>query len=190
MALGACNSQSSSGVNAGIADVETDTRVEVISTPEGRTQTSPPSQIVTFEGFKDIKFGMTESEVIAHSNDKLARPKYLSTPEAWEDEKNCYYLELPGIAFMIYQGTLERIDIWGPDIATDDGAKIGLTATAIETIYPDIHHKPNFYTHPIQDLIWDIDSQTKIIFEQDEAGVISRFRIGKMPAIEFVEGCL
>ena len=56
--------------------------------------------------------------------------------------------------------------------------------------YVNIQYKPNFYSFPIEDLIVKIDEQTKLIFEQGKIGKIARFRIGKTPAIDFVEGCL
>ena len=163
-----------------------------IQDPHDKVDKNTADTIVTSEGIENIRFGMTEEEAIKASNGKWKRPEYLSVPSFWEEEKNCYYLgsENSGAALMVYNQEISRIDIWDTKIATETGARPGMDVETIEGLYVNIQYKPNFYSFPIEDLIVKIDEQKKLIFEQDEAGVISSFRIGKMPAIEFVEGCL
>lgn len=38
---------------------------------------------------------------------------------------------------MVLAGTVQRIDIGSPDIATERGAKIGMNFEAIEALYPN-----------------------------------------------------
>lgn len=177
--FGACSDSQSE------SDEGTIPEIQIISDIEDQAQDTPPAQIVSADGFENVRFGMTEAEAISSFNGTLERPEHIS-----DEYKNCYYLETSRVAFMVHYGKIDRIDIWTPEIATKEGARVGMNAKSIEDLYPDIQHKPNFYTFPIQDMIVEIYGDTKIIFEQDGDGVIERFRIGKTPAIEFVEGCL
>lgn len=147
---------------------------------------------ISASGFYNISFGMSEVEAISVADIALARPDYLSHEEFLEDEKDCFYLESEElkIGIMILDGTVQRFDVWDSKVVTEKGAKIGMTFEDVETLYSDRRRKPNFYTAPVEDLIVTLNEDTKIIFEQRSNDVIDSFRIGKVPAIEFVEGCL
>ena len=155
-------------------------------------------KVVSSIGFESVTFGMTESEANAKFSGGLERPKHLSVPEFWEEEKNCYYLypknsestETFEFGLMVESGVIQRIDVGSPNIVTERGAKIGMSFMDIEKLYSKTERKPNFYTYPFEDLIITLDEDTKIIFEQSGDEIVSNYRLGKVPAVEFVEGCL
>ena len=155
-------------------------------------QIEPNSYRISATGFGTISFGMSEAEAVSVANILLARPDYLSQEKFWEDEKDCFYLESETlkIGVMILDGTVQRFDVWDSYIETEKGAKIGMTFGDVENLYTDTRRKPNFYSAPLEDLIVTLNEDTKIIFEQRSSEFIHSFRIGKLPAIDFVEGCL
>jgi len=143
---------------------------------------------VTSEGYKNVQFGMTADEAIAAYDGDLMRPEFIS-----EEYENCFYLtpnESPEITFMVLSGLVQRIDIDSPEILTETGAGIGMSFQDVESLYPGTARKTNFYTYPLQDLIATLSDKTRAIFEQDDDGMIYTYRVGLLPAVELVEGCL
>ena len=142
--------------------------------------------VITSKGFENVTFGMTEAETRTAFKGALLKEYDPEYPE-------CYYLyENSGdISFMIYFGTLQRIDVYSStDIITNEGAAIGMSFGAIEKLYANTNRKPNFYSYPDEDLIVQLDENIKIVFEQSSNEVTRHFRVGRLPSIDFVEGCL
>jgi len=161
-------------------DDDVQIEVELIKTP------TSIKGFITRKGFENVMFGMTEAEVRTAFKSDLNKDYDPEYPE-------CYYLsENSGdISFMIYTGTLQRIDVHSsPDIVTKEGAAIGMNFGTIEKLYPNTYRKPNFYTDPDENLIVQLDENIKIIFEQSANEIIRHFRVGTLPSIDFVEGCL
>ena len=147
---------------------------------------TPIKGLITRKGFENVMFGMTEAEIRTAFKDRLFKEYDPEYPE-------CYYLyeDNGDISFMIYSGTLQRIDVYSsPDIVTKEGAAIGMSFGTIEKLYPNTYRKPNFYTYPDENLIVQLDENMKIIFEQSANEIIRHFRVGTIPSIDFVEGCL
>ena len=163
-------------------DRETEDEVEEVSFLPSK----PVKGIISSKGFENVTFGMTETEVKAAFKGHLEKDYDPEYPE-------CYYLSVDNadISFMIYSGTLQRIDIYGStDIETEQGAVIGMNFESVERLYPNTLRKPNFYTFPSEDLIVQLERNVKIIFEQSTNETIRHFRVGTVPSIDFVEGCL
>jgi len=156
---------------------------------EAEPITTAPTTIkgfITRKGFENIMFGMTEAEIRTAFKAPLFKEYDPEYPE-------CYYLyeDNGEISFMIYYGTLQRIDVYNsPDIITNEGAAIGISFKTIEKLYPNSFRKPNFYTYPDENLIVQLDENMKIIFEQSANEMVRHFRVGTIPSIDFVEGCL
>ena len=164
------------------SEIDDDVQIEVepIVTP------TSIKGFITRKGFENVMFGMTEAEVRTAFKDRLLKEYDPEYPE-------CYYLyeDNGDISFMIYSGTLQRIDVYSsPDIVTKEGAAIGMSFGTIEKLYPNTYRKPNFYTYPDENLIVQLDENMKIIFEQSTNEIIRHFRVGTIPSIDFVEGCL
>lgn len=163
-------------------EIDKDARKEMVTSP---VPTSIKG-IITQNGFENVMFGMTEVEIRKAFKHNLTRDYDPEYPE-------CYYLyeDTGDISFTIYSGTLQRIDVYSSlDVVTDKGAAIGMSFEAAEKLYPNSYRKPNFYTYPDENLVVQLNENIKIIFEQRANEIISHFRVGTLPSIDFVEGCL
>ena len=143
--------------------------------------------VVSTGGYCGVKFGMIEEK---------ARASYagtLSEPEAYADgdEESCYYLsdESADAAFMIVDGVIERVDVFGRSVATSAGAKSGMALADVAALYPDARREANPYTAALEDLHADLGGGVFAVFEQDERGRVRHFRIGRKPAVDYIEGC-
>jgi hypothetical protein len=115
-----------------------------------------------------------------------------------ETNSACYYLQPKGslqkdVGFMITGGRVARIDIYGNSITTLKGAKIGDSEAKIKSLYPgQIKVEPHKYVRGGHYLIFvPKDAAYKnyrMIFETD-GKVVTRYRSGKLPEAEYVEGC-
>lgn len=94
------------------------------------------------------------------------------------------------------QDRIARVDIYkGSSITTLSGAKVGDTEARIKSLYPgQIRVTPHKYTgrnggHYLTFVPKDAsDSNYRVIFETLN-GRVTQFRSGKLPEVEFVEGC-
>ncbi|MBD2626640.1 hypothetical protein [Trichormus variabilis] len=156
---------------------------------------------VTINGIGAVKAGMSLPEAAAAANTRL----YVS----FSGSDSCYYLqgegELKGISFMVTKDDVKsrqkyvtsdviaRVDIDDPKFTTVSGAKIGDTETRIKSLYPgQLKVTPHEYVsggHYLTLIPRDkTDQNYRVIFETDGKRV-TRFRSGKLPEVEFVEGC-
>lgn len=111
--------------------------------------------------------------------------------------KYCYYVspkrKPENISFMVSEYKIARIDIDNKNITTLKGAKIGDTETKIKQLYKGyIKIEPHQYVEKGHYLIFvpkdKADQNYRIVFETDGKKV-TRFRSGKLPEVEYVEGC-
>jgi hypothetical protein len=156
---------------------------------------------VTINGIGAVKAGMSLPEAAAAANNRL----YIS-PSAGD---GCYYIQgegdLKDISFMVTKDDVKsrqkyvtsdviaRVDIDDPRVTTISGAKIGDTEARIKSLYPgQIKVTPHNYVqngHYLTLIPKDsADKNYRLVFETDGKRV-TRFRSGKLPEVEFVEGC-
>lgn len=145
---------------------------------------------VAINGIGSIRVGMTVAEASIASGTKLVG----------KGEPSCYYvrpLGVPkGLGFMVTNGRIARVDVYeNKNITTLSGAKIGDTEARIKALYPgQIKVSPHKYTadsggHYLTYIPKDkSDRFYRLIFETDGKRV-TNFRAGKLPEVEFVEGC-
>ena len=91
---------------------------------------------------------------------------------------------------MFAKGTLARVDILSGPVQSDLGARIGDTEEQLKLLYGQtIRTSPHKYTdgHYLT-VLGESDSTSRIVFETDGNKVI-RFRSGRTPEVEYVEGC-
>lgn len=107
----------------------------------------------------------------------------------------CSMIEVPGapadVALMVVRDTVVRVDVTGGEAATAEGARVGDEAARIEELYPDrVRVVPHKYTAG-RYLVVPAPGDTlhRLVFETDEAGRVTRFRAGRFPEVEWVEGC-
>ena len=98
-----------------------------------------------------------------------------------------------GPLFMIEKGIVSRVDVARTStIATEAGARIGDTEARIKTLYPGrVTVEPHKYTDGHYLVVTPsatADQAFRIVFETDGEKVL-RYRSGRMPAVQYVEGC-
>src|SRR5215831_5569867 len=148
-----------------------------------------PPWKVYLNGVGPVKVGMSPREVSAAS----------AVPLIGDAQRNtaCYYIhpkEWPkGVHFMIINGRIARIDINSSEITTLSGARVGHTEDQVKSIYPGqikvqrhtYEEQGHYLTFVPNDPRY---SQYRIVFETD-GKVVTRYRAGKLPEVEWVEGC-
>ncbi|MBD2511145.1 hypothetical protein H6G91_28500 [Nostoc muscorum FACHB-395] len=140
-------------------------------------------------GIGAVRVGMTVSQAT-----KAAGTKLVGDPP----NNNCYYVkpqnETKSLSFMVTKGRISRVDVrQNTQITTLKGAKIGDTEAQIKSLYPgQIKVTPHKYVqggHYLTFVPKDrADQNYRVIFETDGKRVTG-FRSGKLPEVEFVEGC-
>lgn len=90
---------------------------------------------------------------------------------------------------MVTSGQIARIDIQDDSIATDAGARVGDNEERIKALYPDrIEVQPHKYSTGHYLIVTPQAGESRIIFETDGT-TVTRYRAGKLPEVEWVEGC-
>lgn len=162
-------------------------RVIVIERAEG--QVAIPSDVtVNAMGFGPIRVGMT----VAEAQRALGVPLPLLGPKM----EPCYYVasnDRPGIAFMIIEGRVARVDVHQQStVRTTEGAGIGDTEDRIHSLFQGrVEGQPHKYVegrHLMVRPAAAADSGHRIIFETDGKRV-TRYRAGRLPEVRWVEGC-
>jgi hypothetical protein len=96
--------------------------------------------------------------------------------------------QVPGILIMFVGEAVARVDVIGPGVATDAGIEVGMREERVRDAYGTIltvaAHK---YTDG-QYLTVAPDARHRIVFETD-GGWVTRYRVGRLPEVEWVEGC-
>lgn len=145
---------------------------------------------LTLRGLGPIKIGMT----LAEARKALSDPLKLE----YAGSEDCFYTtpsNMPeGIAFMVTDGCISRIEISSPAYASLSGARVGQTQEQLMAMYKGklkktrhTYIEEGFYlTFVPQDAE---DQQYRMVFDTDGKHVLG-IRAGKLPEVEFVEGCL
>ncbi|BAY77207.1 hypothetical protein NIES25_36670 [Nostoc linckia NIES-25] len=140
-------------------------------------------------GIGQVRVGMTVSQA-----SKAAGTRLVGDPP----NKYCYYVkpewDPKNVGFMVTEGRVSRVDVWRDSkITTLKGAKIGDTEARIKSLYPgQIKVTPHNYVSGGHYLTFvpkdQSDENYRVVFETDGKRV-TQFRSGKLPEVEFVEGC-
>ena len=136
---------------------------------------------VTPRGIGPVQVGMTTADALGVEVTGGAQAK-----------ESCEYVQagrLPaGVGVMSNAGRVARIDVDSGRVATAEGARIGDTDGRIRELYEGrVTEQPNKYT-PGHSLVVTPDAEHRIIFETD-GKVVTRFRAGRLPEVEWVERC-
>ena len=97
------------------------------------------------------------------------------------------------VGVMVVKGRIARIDVDTGSVTTEDGAKIGDTEDRVKNIYGDeVESRPHKFIPGGHYLIVKGDSTSagkEMVFETDASGKVIMFRAGRLPEVEWVEGC-
>jgi hypothetical protein len=112
------------------------------------------------------------------------------------DTSACTYLQWSdapeGVRIMTAGGRIARIDVNSGSTATADGARVGDTEQRIDSLYKGrVVSSPHKYTkghYLTVSPVAKTDSTYRIVFETDGQRV-TKYRAGRRPEVELVEGC-
>ncbi|BAZ30935.1 hypothetical protein NIES4074_34020 [Cylindrospermum sp. NIES-4074] len=144
---------------------------------------------LVINGIGPVQVGMTVPQAAKAAGIRLVGDK---------PNNNCYYVKPQGepkdIGFMVTQGRISRVDVWKNNkITTPKGAKIGDSEARIKSLYPGqikvTLHKYVQGGHYLTFIPKDrAEKNYRVLFETDGKRV-TQFKSGKLPEVEFVEGC-
>jgi hypothetical protein len=186
-----------------IATITLTTYTVTIGTVIAQTKLTSQAK-VTINSIGPVKVGMNIPQVTAAANTRL----YV---EYGGNDEACYYIsgegDLNGVSFMVTKDetksrdkyatsdVIARIDIDNPKITTVSGAKVGDTEARIKSLYPgQIKVTPHTYNGPQANYLTFVpknkaEQNYRVIFETDGQRV-TRYRVGKLPEVEYIEGCV
>ena len=144
-----------------------------------------------FSGFGPVPFG-AEAEAL-----KLAWGGPLEGGQDVEAGACHYLFPQPrpaqgyGTGFMIEGGRFVRVDVDDPAATAPGGGRIGMPATEIDALYPGrVERQPHKYVEGASYLRINREgSDAVLLFETDAQGVVTEWRIGVPPQVDYVEGC-
>lgn len=144
------------------------------------------SWVVTPRGIGPVQVGML-------ARDALGVSVNLATAEPTQ---TCAYVKAgrvpPGVGVMANGGVVARIDVDSGRTATAEGARIGDPEARIRQLYAGrVSEQPHKYTQGRYLVVTPTDaadSANRIIFETD-GSVVTSYRAGRRPEVEWVERC-
>lgn len=166
-----------------------------VTSVNAQAQLTERSQLA-LNGIGLIRVGMTVDEA-----SKSAGIRLITSGSGGGDEYECSYVhpqvEPKEIGFMVVKGRIARVDINNKRMTTLRGAKIGNTQEQIIKLYPgQIQVTPHHYVGaPPQNGKYltfvpkdAAEKNYRLVFETSKNRV-DRFRSGKLPEVEYIEGC-
>jgi hypothetical protein len=156
----------------------------------GSTATAaPPASAATWtmseRGWGPIRAGASLADARAALGGQLAEPA----------NRECDHVRPsgrpPGVLLMVVSGQVARVEVTDSTVATAAGARVGDSEARINQLYPGrVQSTPHKYTagHYLTVRGAGADSIHRLVFETDGQRV-TRYRGGRMPEVEWVEGC-
>ena len=141
---------------------------------------------VSATGYGPIRVGWTVAELNAALKENV-RPTYQASDE-------CDYIHparLPvRVNLMVVKDTVVRVDVDTTGVLTDKGAGVGDSEQRIAELYGPVKVQFHKYRPGGHNLIVTdpADSMLRIVFETD-SGKVVRYRAGRRPPVDYVEGC-
>lgn len=119
----------------------------------------------------------------------------VTQPDAAPRDPACAYArvgpEPESLRLMWVEGTLVRLEAIDRTLATDRGARVGDSEARLDSLYAGRGStRPHKYDPRGRYRIVPAtgDSTRRLVFETNGA-VVTQFRVGRMPEVEWVEGC-
>lgn len=183
-ALSACADRTASTVDS--------SAVDAAATPprDDGVVTTPATAYVYVSdyGVGDLRAGMTleQAQRVAADLKTITRT----------DSTECSYLDWPsappGVLVMYDGGRIARFDIDSAGLRTAAGAQVGDTEARVDSLYAGrVTTTPHKYTDGHYLTVTPpraADSLFRLVFEA-EGGKITRYRVGMLPQVQYVEGC-
>ena len=174
-----------------VAEEVATTTTATTAAPSTGTAELTSDDVVTLRALGPVTLGMTVEEAVAASGLSLTQDFGRASTD------NCYYVTagagLPGVAFMVVDGAVVRVEINAPSvIATRSGVRIGTPESSVREVYPDNIRQANDAVSEGQALAFvpndEADADYRIYFAID-GGEVSSYRLGIRPAVDNLLGC-
>ena len=152
-----------------------------------RAASAATDSSVTEHGLGPLRTGMTIAEATTALGGALVVP-------AEYDTTLCDYATWrggpPGVHVMVHQGRIARVEVDSGGVATAAGVRVGDSEERIKSLYPGrVTVTPHKYEDGRYLTVNGVgDSSVAIVFETSK-GRVTRYRAGRRPAVEYVEGC-
>jgi hypothetical protein len=180
--------------SASSADTTTSATTVVASDSTPALEVADTSWAVRFDGAGPLRVGMTFEEAKAALGGALAMSAQAAGPD--EGLSRCQQLQSPsmpaGTWVMLEGQRVVRLDVDSGPVATVEGARIGDTEARVQQLYAGrVTVQPHKYTDGRYLVVRPsaaADSTHLLVFETD-GNVVTRFRGGRRPQVEYVEGC-
>jgi hypothetical protein len=153
----------------------------------GATTVAADDLRITTAGYGPAKIGMTVAEASAALGMKLVS-------EGPVDEPSCHYMRpepaVEGLWFMISDDRVVRIEVNAPGIKTRSGLGVGDSEARVKELLPSAEVTPHKYVAPDGNYltVWRADRKAAVRFETLQ-GKVTSFYAGRVPEVEYVEGC-
>ena len=168
---------------------EDDKAVKGRDAPNGTSRDTVSDLALTEDGLGQIQIGMTLDEAV---NMGLLNER--------PDIKSACDFVFPavgagipfGVNVMVVKRKIARIDVDTGLVTTEDGARIGDTEDRIKSIYGDeLKVQPHKYIERghYMTVLGDSASAGKAIVFETDGKRVTMFRAGRLPEVEWVEGC-
>ena len=178
-------------VTVTVAEEVAVTTTATTAAPSTGTAELTSDDVVTLRALGPVTLGMTVEEATAASGLTLSQDFGRASTD------NCYYVTagagLPGVAFMVVDGEVVRVEINAPSIiATRSGVRIGTPEASVREVYSNNIQQANDAVSEGQALAFvpndEADANYRIYFAID-GGEVSSYRLGIRPAIDNLLGC-
>ena len=147
--------------------------------------------VVLLRGVGPVSLGMTVDEASTASGLDLTQDFGRTSTDS------CFYMTaltaLPGVAFMVVDGEVVRIDINSPSaLATRSGVGIGTSESNLREVYSDNIQQVSGVL--LEGPAWayvpndEADANYRIYFAV-ENGEVTHYRLGLKPAVDNAQGC-
>lgn len=179
--------QHTAGATTNAKPATTTTAVPTPATDTSRAASTGDTLRASVAGVGPVRFGATLDVAARAAGGTVARPPGGS----------CGFVSfraLPhGVRFMVSYDTVVRADVDSATIATDAGARVGMSEDSVQHLYGRrLRVTPHKYVSGAHYLTSipgaPADTVHRIVFETDGVRV-TRYRAGLVPFVENVEGC-
>lgn len=184
LAVTACSQQSASQAHA----TDADPAPAVAETQPEPAPTAPVEATgrARWDGLGDTRLGMDEAAL---------RAAWDGTLNAGDVMPGSTCMQLfPGGAeppaspvFMFEDGRFVRYEVSDNADAAPGGGKVGMQQAEIERLYPGIESTPHKYTDGRY--LRMANGENVLVLETNGEGMVTQWRVGRAPQVDYVEGC-
>ena len=145
----------------------------------------------------EVEIGMSEGDLQAI---EALQPLNRETAGVGEECAILIPIDFPQLGFMVTEGVVTRIDVYGGLVTTLSGVGVGATESEVLATYgAQIEQTPHPYLGETGSYLTFVpvdaaDSEYRLIFETEDNAVVGEptvttFRAGRLPEVEWIEGC-